>query len=1123
VSVAPAVLPASDAPPAASRPDVPPHTPHAQPGAPHNVPFALSAFIGREGDLDEVGRLLERARLVTLAGAGGVGKTRLAREVAARAAGGEPGVVESPRAGTSAFPDGVWWAELAPIPAGTAPAAAVAEALGVRYAPGADPADALAAALGGPAGTPRRALLVLDNCEHVVEGCAALAERLLRGCPGLRVLATSREALGVEGEVVWPVPPLSHPPARPAPTDGAPGARAGAAEAFARSLAAYDAVQLFVERARAVQPGFALTARNAPAVAAITARLDGLPLALELAAANVATLGVEPLAARLDDAFAVLTRGRRTALPRHRTLRALLDWSYHLLGPDERALLARLAVFRGGFTLDAAGAVGAAPPPGLPGPDGVVAALGRLVEQSLVDVREDGGEVRYRLLETVRQYGLARLGEDPADARATRARHAEWVAALTAAAAADTWSAARGRTVAWLEREVDEIRAALAWAAGADVGSGAGPAPGTAADPMTAVRIAGALAWFWFSGVPWAEARARTAAALAAADAQGVPDAARSPAEQAALAELLYPIAGLAYFAGEPNAILAAAERALGLWDAVDARRAADPAADGALGVAAVRGRAVMRQIAGLAHVMRGEPDLALADLDAAVAIARDGGARWMEAVMLVRRALACARVGRTDRALADYAAAVPKLRAVGERWFLSHALEGRAVVELARGDLRAAAAHAGESVAVLRDEPDPWFVARALDAVAAVAVAAIGVAPTEGPTPDEARRERARAAARLLGAAAGLRTRCGADVIGPDRERHAATRAGAAAPLGPAAFAEAWAAGERLGPDDAIALAAREAVVLAGAAPPPAGPARAAPARPAGGAPPAAPALQVLAFGPLAVARGGVPLGPGELTPAKARELLLYLVLHPPRTKEQLALDLWPEASEARVRNAFHVTLFHVRRILGQKDAVAFEGGAYALARAVTGAPAGATLDCDVDAVLAAAAAARAADRRAEREAARGPEAVDAVLAAADDPAADPAAGRAGALAAWRAALDRACRGPLGDGVEAGDWLVAHQGRVRAAWGDGMEALARLHARRGAPAAAAATLEALVAADALREGAHRALMACYAAAGEPARALAHYDALARALAREVGAAPARETRALADAIRRAA
>jgi DNA-binding SARP family transcriptional activator len=273
---------------------------------------------------------------------------------------------------------------------------------------------------------------------------------------------------------------------------------------------------------------------------------------------------------------------------------------------------------------------------------------------------------------------------------------------------------------------------------------------------------------------------------------------------------------------------------------------------------------------------------------------------------------------------------------------------------------------------------------------------------------------------------------------------------------------------------------------------------------------------IEILAFGPLAVGRGGAWLGPADLTPAKARELLLYLALHPARTKEQIALALWPDASPAQVRSAFHFTMHQLRRILGHKDAVTFTGGAYALVRpaphdASAGAGAGAAVVSDVEAVLAAADAARRADRAAEQGAARGPDALAAVGVAGDT------------LAAWRAALDRARRGPLGDGAEAGEWLVAPQARVQAAWGDGMEALARLHARRGAPADAAGTLEALLAADPLREAAHRALMACYAAAGEPARALAHYRALGALLAREVGTAPTRETQALAEAIRRGA
>jgi DNA-binding SARP family transcriptional activator len=425
--------------------------------------------------------------------------------------------------------------------------------------------------------------------------------------------------------------------------------------------------------------------------------------------------------------------------------------------------------------------------------------------------------------------------------------------------------------------------------------------------------------------------------------------------------------------------------------------------------------------------------------------------------------------------------------------------------------------------VEAVRDEDDPWFLSRGLDTLGAALAAA------HVPVP----------AAEFLGAAAALRRRAGVRLHRSDEPVQGGAVATACAALGGAAFDAAWTAGEALAPDALFArvaaLGARPVgtAATAGEAP---SLAAAISAAPSSGTPeldgaqaiaaravavegPATPAVEVLAFGPLAVMRGGVPLGAGELTPAKARELLLYLVLHPSRTKEQIALDLWPEASEARVRGAFHVALHHLRRILGRKEAVTFDGGAYALTRpGPDGRGAGAhgragghapALACDVDAVLAAAAALRAADRAAERAGARGPAAV---AAAGADVA---------AIAAWSRALDQAQRGALGEGTKAGDWLVAHQNRLRAAWGDALEALARLHARRGTPVAAAATLETLVAADPLRETAHRALMACYAAAGEPTRALAHYDALADTLASDLGAIPARETRALAEAIRR--
>jgi DNA-binding SARP family transcriptional activator len=561
------------------------------------------------------------------------------------------------------------------------------------------------------------------------------------------------------------------------------------------------------------------------------------------------------------------------------------------------------------------------------------------------------------------------------------------------------------------------------------------------------------------------------------------------------------------YFAGEAAPVLAHARRGLALWDAVDAARAADPAVDAELAPAAGRGRSITHQMTGLAHAMLGDGDAAVRAMNASVDAAAAAGEAWLHAVMTMRRGLVHLIVGRGDAAMADYVASVPLLRAAGETWFLSLAVEGMAAVELVRGDLAAAAAHARESIAVLADEPDAWFVSRSLDMLAAIATRA-GAPPGPAPTP-----ERAAAAARLLGAAAELRARCGAEVIGHDRERHAAAIATARALLGEAAFAATWAEGEELDLAGAAALAAAADVAdppaaAADAAPPGRAAVPAAdgstlgtqwlgtPAPAAGGGPPA---LQVLALGPPAVARDGAPLGAGELPAGKATELLLYLVLHPEgRTKEQIGLALWPDASAGQLRGNFHVMLHHVRRALAgpERDAarpwIAYADGRYRLAREA--AP-GAALDCDVDAVLDAAARLGAAERRGE--------ALD-----------------AGALAALGAALARR-RGPLGEGLALGAWAAPVAARVGAAWGDAVQALARQHARAGRPAAGAEALAGLVAAEPLREGAHRELMVLWAAAGERARALAHYDELCALLARELGAGPARDTRLVAEAIRR--
>ncbi|MCW3030748.1 MAG: regulatory protein LuxR, partial [Solirubrobacterales bacterium] len=348
---------------------------------PNNLPEQLTSFVGREGELRELGRAIAQTRLLTLTGAGGCGKTRLAAQAAADA-------LES-------FGDGVWWVELAPLADPEAVGPTLGEAIGVKPLPGQSSLEASVARLADA-----HALVVLDNCEHLLDACAATADALLRGCPGVTVLATSRAPLGVAGETDWRVPSLSLPSEL----------RTEPVEAVAQS----DAVRLFIERALKVRPNFAVDADNAPTIAQICHDLDGIPLAIELAAARVRVLGVERIAEGLGDRFRLLTGGARSALPRQQTLRASVDWSHELLSDAERVLLRRLAVFAGGWTLDAVEDVCA---------DerldrlAILDLLTSLIDKSLVVVDEHGTSVRYRLLETVRQYALDRVtqaGELPA-------------------------------------------------------------------------------------------------------------------------------------------------------------------------------------------------------------------------------------------------------------------------------------------------------------------------------------------------------------------------------------------------------------------------------------------------------------------------------------------------------------------------------------------------------------------------------------------------------------------------------------------------------------------------------------------------------------------------------------
>ncbi|HEU4565747.1 MAG TPA: tetratricopeptide repeat protein, partial [Gemmatimonadaceae bacterium] len=677
----------------------------ARPGG-ADLPLPLTRFVGRAHELEELRRLLGDTRLLTLTGAGGSGKTRLAREAAAH-------VVEG---GTR-----VGWVDLAPQGDPALVAQEVAAALRVPDLAGASP-GALAAAIGSAP-----LLLVLDSCEHLVDACAELVERLLRDCPGLRVLATSREALAVPGETAWLVPPLA---------DG-------------------EATQLFVERARAALPSFALGAANGDAVRDICRRLDGIPLAIELAAARVRVLSPAQIAARLDDAFRLLTSGSRTALPRHRTLRGTMDWSYSLLSEREQALLQRLAVFAGSFSLEAAEAVCAGAP--LDAED-ILDGTAALVDKSLVVMEPGDGAVRYRLLETVRQYALERL-TTAGDVERWRERHARFYLALAAAAAPHLMVEDQPALAARIGLEHDNLRAAAAWMA-------ADPARGE-----DALRLADGIHWYWYATGSWygtgqfREARRSIADALA-----------RATTADAALRGRALAAAGLIALAqGDWADARALLEESLAL-----ARAHGEPAA-----------LAFVLSKLGAVHVMLGGADEARRLLDESFAIVRALPPQPLRAYIAFWRGWAAHARGDHARAREMGDDALHLARRLEQPKMLAHASTLLGKVEHAAGRHAAARARYGDALRAHLALANGWGVGLDLAGLAAVA-AALG---------------RHADAARLIGGADVLFERIGAAFPSSDLvEREQVVREVAAA-LG-AAFAPAYENGRALSMDDLVRLA---------------------------------------------------------------------------------------------------------------------------------------------------------------------------------------------------------------------------------------------------------------------------------------------------------------------------
>jgi predicted ATPase/DNA-binding CsgD family transcriptional regulator len=621
-----------------------------------NIPAEPNAFIGRERDLADLIAMLGHVRMLTLFGPGGIGKTRLALKLAAQLM---PG-----------YADGAWLVDLADADSPDRIVSLVAGVLGIRPEPDRLLADTLAEALRG-----QNLLLVLDTCEHLVQASAELVQRLLSGCPGLRVIATSREALRVRGEVIWRVPPL-----------GLPDADAGPA------LGDYEAIKLFVARAGAVRPGFALHASNAAAVADICRRLDGVPLAIELAAARVRTLSAEQIKSRLASKFELLAFGDRTAPPRQQTLRATVEWSLDLLTPAERKLLSRLSVFHG-WSLDMAEQVCADDQ--IPA-SAVLDLLSALIDKSLVIVdAEVGGDGRYRLLDTVRELSAERAEAD-GELTALRTAHRDCMLALVTDIAGRAFL--RGEP-SWPER-VAMYHRVLADRANFDIAIMYCIQHG---DADAGLRLCNALSSSWLANGDVTDGAAWIDELLA-----GTPT---TPAPAGLRARALAVRSELAFEQQDYDGAARFAAAGLEL-----SRACADGNPASAL------------RLQSLVLLMARQLGEASEHADAALAAARQMGDPWEEGIALAAKAAAQAGQGLLDEAQASYEQALEVLSG-NNRWGVANVLSGLGLLARTRGDAAGAVRYFSDALAIYRQIDARPEMARCLGAIGLVALAVTDLA----------------------------------------------------------------------------------------------------------------------------------------------------------------------------------------------------------------------------------------------------------------------------------------------------------------------------------------------------------------------------------------------------------
>jgi non-specific serine/threonine protein kinase len=726
----------------------------------NNLPLQFTSFIGRERELAEVGELLTHTRLLTITGPGGMGKTRFATEIAA-------GLLDQ-------YQDGCWLVNFAPITDGNLVVSTVAQALGMREEAGRPITDTLTDHLRS-----RKLLLVLDNCEHLLEACASLVKALLSSCLNLRILATSREALGIAGGTEWRLSPLSLPTAN--------------LHFSIEQMHSYEAVQLFVARAQAAHPGFALGAKNAEAIGQICRQLDGIPLAIELAAALVNAVSVEQIANRLYDRFRLLRSSDPTIPNRQQTLKASLAWSYDLLSEAERTLFRRLSVFAGGWSLEAAEVICADADMGDKGlqSEDVLAYHVQLVNKSLVQTGEQEGALHYSMLETVLQFAAERLtgsGEE----HDVRRRHAGLYLALVEQAEPELRTSQQVEWLARLEREHDNIRTALRWLMNNE--------------PEAALRLVGAQWHFWLSrghiseghrylemvlaqsGSVASRARAKALQGLAVMTfEQGDIAAARSLHAanlvllrelkyDRGIAETLFNLGIVLFYQGDFRAAGSHFEQFIALERELGDRWGM------AMGLS---------RLSTVAYV-QGDHTAASIYVEEGMSIAREVGGKLLLAQLLIFR-------GERARVAGDYATAQEAFeeclsisRALGDKVWAAAALVGLGRVARGTGDSRTAHSFFTEAILTQRETEERMWVAPYLDAFAYLAV-------THG---------QARQAVRLLGAAAALREALGSSLKPFEREEHEGSAELARKQLDQVEFEEAWAEGRRMSPEEAIEAA---------------------------------------------------------------------------------------------------------------------------------------------------------------------------------------------------------------------------------------------------------------------------------------------------------------------------